>query len=440
MAPVIDQLAKYKNLYFIISALLTVTAFREYSLLFYPFIAAGFYWSSSSKPSKSLLIIYVAYFLVIASHFFLLDDFYWANALFFSAYFFTITSIIGASKSENPKEWLSLFINISAIILFFNNLLGFYQYYIDPWDDAFIGFYGRHGVAMHGLAIINVTLSAWFWYQSYVNLKWFKPLLALYFLVSFIFCFYGVGLIAVVLSLGLVIFLTSKFKNLALISIPCILLLLSVKFIAPNTFDYNVKNIGNTFRAFSDTSELGNVTISRKVLAFRNYGRMVKEEPSILLTGTGAGTWNSRSSFLLNGDYAPNNGVEKLVGVHRHPMAERYIFPLWNSIIVIPLDMDGTRNQPFSSLLTLFAEFGIVFALLILALVVSAYIRLVKNIKRGTTHKPLAIWVLWLFTFIAINMAVDYLFELSEMVWFAIVFTLGLLSVNQKNNAHTYSS
>jgi hypothetical protein len=156
----------------------------------------------------------------------------------------------------------------------------------------------------------------------------------------------------------------------------------------------------------------------------------------LFLTGSGPGTFNSRASFLLNGDYAKSKFLENILGVHTPKYAVIGVYPLWNTELAqASTFMHGTRNQPFSSIIALLAEYGFVFVFLLALFVFKKQTRLVRNITSFLNHETddlqgarlLTMLKLLKFSslFLAILLFTDNYFEYPEIIFlFVMIYKL----------------
>jgi len=164
------------------------------------------------------------------------------------------------------------------------------------------------------------------------------------------------------------------------------LFILGILFFASSrTFSYNYNIMNNTVAMliegdFSDESEM-----PRKLTVFYNYSKVFMDDIKLFLFGTGPGTFNSRTSFLLNGDYS-NNLLVKLMGASQPEYALDNAYALWNRNILSIQFNDGTRNQPFSSVLALLAEYGFIFSLVLLLIVFHKIKGLLSGLHNASIH------------------------------------------------------
>ena len=160
---------------------------------------------------------------------------------------------------------------------------------------------------------------------------------------------YGLGLIVfisavIVYNLSLKTMIKSAIVSLLL----AFLLALSLYYIKPKTFAYNYNNVKLAVSYLKgDIPESEVTTIPRKLIVYKNYYELYVKEPVLFIFGSGPGTFNSRASFLLNGDYSSNKLLRRL-GNNEPKNAKSGAYPLWNSKITsAERHTDGTRNQPF---------------------------------------------------------------------------------------------
>ena len=148
-------------------------------------------------------------------------------------------------------------------------------------------------------------------------------------------------------------------------------------------------------------------------------------ELDIFIFGTGPGSYNSRTSFLLNGEYSKLISSSKNKG-NRPVYAEIDIYPLWNRNITYQYN-DGTRNQPFSSALALVVEYGFLQFLLISLLFYKLIVRLKNNSENPFFFKFLII-------FLIINLFTENYIEYPEFFLLVILMIKIIETDIQKGN------
>lgn len=261
------------------------------------------------------------------------------------------------------------------------DILGaFFYFVVFKGGDEFGYAYGVHFQYVSGLAMMNAVMIlyyALYILESKERISKNTYLWLLFFIISFVFCFFGLGLLCLALAFGFYFCSKVSLKKIiyGFIAISVFVVLLFKS--GTEIIEYNNRNIELAVDAIRNPRLYA--YDARKVLMFSNYIDMIEDEPLLFLTGTGAGGFNSRVSFLLNRD--SNNEFTKIFGHHMPYYHSKNIYPLWNNKIVsFDEHTDGTRNKPFSSLLAILAEGGII----VFFLYISLWIRvLIIFLERG---------------------------------------------------------
>lgn len=324
----------------------------------------------------------------------------------------------------------TLFFNLLLI----NGAIGLVQYVIYQNDDAAIGFYGRSGLQNHGLAILYTFSAVYFYCQKRQPLNTLKILLSV---IYFISCSYGVGMVSVVISAvtALILISKSKIKSAVIVSILTLLLIGGLYVINKTAFMYNV-NILNIFSDSITTIISGYDTqsslIPRKLVAWLNYFRMISENIYLLFTGVGGGGFNSRASFMLNGDYTSVS----FIPVSISQWHQAYIMPLWSKEILSHAYQDGSMNQPFSNFLSILAEYGIFGFTLCIWCLLKIRSFLIKKIP--TTHTKEINALNFIFIFILTEGFLDNIFEYAEIIlpFFMLICWISLKSAPSRFALH----
>lgn len=311
---------------------------------------------------------------------------------------------------------------VAGAVLLLNGLIGYVQYLLNPGDDAAIGIYGRSGLGIHGLAVTYVIaavaiLATW---RSRAATG-----VAIALGTSFLSCTYGMGLVSIAAGLAVATLLTfgihfrAVVKALALLAIAAGML----NYINPTAIRYNLESgrlVVTAIAGITAQADQSSV-VPRKVLAWIGYGRLVADDPELLLFGLGPGTFNSRAAFMLNGDYTSMSALPVSVT----PAHERIIRPLWNSEDLTLQFQDGSMNQPFSSVLGLLSEYGLVAFLCFCV----AFIRLWGSTAACAMDRRNAFLTHFLFSFVAMIGLLDNILEYPEMI---VVLYLAVLSIWQR--------
>src|SRR5690606_26569475 len=170
---------------------------------------------------------------------------------------------------------------------------------------------------------------------------------------------------------------------IALVSLAVVYYLIFL--IKPNVIEYNVANIKKL-----TTFDLNRSP--RKIISFYNYFTSYPRDAKDFLFGSGPGTFNSRSAFMVGSpSYFDKVGFFK--DEDQPYYFKNYAYTLWNeSNTSQALYLDGFRNQPFSSILAFLGEYGFIFTIWFFILYyiyykkVSAGYRLRKSDRRATTY------------------------------------------------------
>jgi hypothetical protein len=354
------------------------------------------------------------------------------NAL--SIYFILPVLLIYFSKPKiadnNHPSYFNYFIKYITIILVFNDCIGFFQYVLHSEDDSFIGFYGLHGLGLHTLSLVNFIIAVYYFF-AYKNEKQKKMnlLLFLFFILSAIFCFYGLGLIVFILTICIYNLSVKNFIKTTLISFLAILLIgFSFYLFRPQTFIYNYNNIKSAalfFNKKNDPKLVGQ--IPRKIILYKNYVHGYTNDIGLFFMGSGPGTFNSRTYFLLNGDYSRTKFLENTFGVHEPKYASEYVHPLWNSKNTSKKDFtDGTRNEPFSSVIAMLAEYGFIVSIFIFGLAYLNYRSLIQKIKSKLSSEqdqlfPYHHYLRFISLFMVLNLFTDNFLEYPEISLFYLL-------------------
>jgi hypothetical protein len=268
--------------------------------------------------------------------------------------------IAETDREIQRRTYFRMMMNALTIIAIINNIPGIIQYIIHPYDDSFVGIYGSFTVSQNGLSILNAIL--FFYHLTVFRFTRKKKHLLLF--IFFIFCcvlgFYGAGQLALIAAI-IITYLRIRMKNFVPLIIFTFLVLgivlLLMKIISPLTYDYNV----NIVRLFLKP---GAENAPRKIEIFLNYIRAYPKDIADFLFGSGPGTFNSRTAFMIGSPtYFNLEFIKSTVQPHYFQF---YAYPLWNASNTGPYD--GFMNQPFTSILAILGEYGLIFALLIILL------------------------------------------------------------------------
>ncbi len=355
-------------------------------------------------------------------------------------------------------QWL---LPILTVVLVVNNSIGLFEFLSsqlnrnDQYDDAFIGFYGRSGTAMHGLSIINAAVATLYLVSfghgsssGWTRTRLLHLALALVLGISSVLCFYGLGLVIWMVMIGLVAVASIRRPAFAGLLVLYGLFMVGISaWSSPKTMAYTVSNINQVTASgkiddWSDTEENENSGKSahndrlarryqhlpRKVQLFGLYYGHYVGHWRLTLLGSGPGTFCSRVTFLLGGDFSTKKWVNDLRPNAQPAFAEAYVLPLWSSKLTSKPYHDGTRNQPFSSVVAMVAEYGWLFALTLIWISSQLVWRSIKNLNSGakttsyTSDQIYIAGIVSISVLLLLHLLVDNLAESSEFLVLLILF------------------
>ena len=326
--------------------------------------------------------------------------------------------------SEN--NLVEKFLKVTTWVMLVNNLIGYFQFYFFinpsiPQDDNFLGLFGDYSLGCNGLVIVNSILFYYYWkkYQANKNRKYLFA--SIFFFISAFHGFYGAGMIVLVIAF---IFSEVRLTVGRLIKATVIIAVLGVSaywlnyFTNPTALAYNQK----VFKRFI---ELNPSNIPRKLLAFYNYGNSYPRHPIDFLFGSGPGTFNSRSAFLVG---SPTYGKFEFLKSDSKPYYFKYFaYTLWNPENTVRYQ-DGFMNQPFSSILAFLGEYGLIITAIILYGIWGNY-RRVRQLARST-QLPEGRMYTFIYKFLTVYLiaflVLDNFLELPEVILF-FLFTIKLI-------------
>lgn len=314
-------------------------------------------------------------------------------------------------------QWIS---KVFILVLIVINMIGgiiWFNIGGDEWGTA----YGTHYEYVHGLAMVNIMIVLYLgikFFSSERNIK--TSFLLLFFCISIFGCQYGLGYICLFTSLLIFLIMMRRFKMLlgAGVVIGLTLFIFSL-----DAFQYERSNILRAERNDGDT---------RKLEMAYDFIDLLKNDTNFLLIGTGAGGYNSRTTLTLS--HGKDNAVKSFLGEVMPPYYSQYIHPLWNdSFVSMESYTDGTRNKPYSSFVSIWAEHGIFFFLIFCGMVFKNF-----QVLYHYRHKNELIfrYLLLLDLFMLISMISHLWLETSEFLVYALIrFTmLAKLKTDNKKN------
>lgn len=363
------------------------TLLRVSLLVIYPLLAlfASAIFRLRVTPTLVLLTIVISISFIsslFAQHFIK----YKMLSLFYMFPFLLLLFSKPAAREKAGFDNLEIFIHCLALIAAFNNVIGLIQVWKNPAsDDSFMGIYSNFSVSLNGLVLLNVCI-ALYYFINYVYNKRFRFLLAAaFFFICGVLGYYGAGLIICLLAMLLCFFrinVVALFKTI-IISIGSILVLYSlIMLIKPSIILYNKANI-QKIATFDVTQG------PRKITSFYNYAISYPKNIKDFLLGSGPGTFNSRSAFMV-GSPSYFTSIPFIKDKNQPYYFKNYAYTLWNESNTSQAQyLDGFRNQPFSSVLAFLGEYGLIFTLL-LGFLYYRYYKDVSNLYKQLQEFPQA--------------------------------------------------
>jgi hypothetical protein len=397
----------------VILALLT-GSFLRISLFFtYPLVAILVLLQFRLK----LMIVVGFLFALVALSFllsFLNGSFleYKAMSLYHMVPFLLLLFAVPSNKSMQESSLLKWFILFLTILALINDVVGAYQFIDHPSDDSFIGIYSRYSLSLYGLVALNTVLFAWYFSLYLETRSKTRLLTSLFFLLATVMGFYGAGLAALLFAFSIAF---SKFK---LISIIKSLLIAVSAFFLLYFLTVWLRPEASTYYKASATKLLSidKKDGPRKLLSYYNYGLGYTSDTKDFLFGSGPGTFNSRSAFVVG---SPSYFTQfSFIKSKQQPFYFKYfIYPLWNETNTSQaLFQDGFRNQPFSSLLTFLGEYGLIFTIFFAIAVYFYFKRVQMPVNNATSSRSLKWLFRFLLFFLLILLVIDNYMEYPEVI------------------------
>lgn len=208
---------------------------------------------------------------------------------------------------------------------------------------------------------------------------------------------------------------------------------LALKITNPRAVEYNTNSITLFFHGLisiiNDQTLLDPAT-PRKLIAWLSYFSLIHEDPIKIITGVGPGTFNSRAAFILNGDYSSLKFIPTSYSIIHF----QTIMPLWSSEILSKAYQDGSMNQPFSSVLAILAEYG----LLAIAIIAYSLSKLRNKACKSAAenNKEKIFYINASFIFILLIGVFDNIYEYPEIVlpFFLLIIWLSKSNEIQKRS------
>ncbi|SFR36405.1 hypothetical protein SAMN04490243_1131 [Robiginitalea myxolifaciens] len=303
---------------------------------------------------------------------------------------------------------------------------------ISNYEDAFTGLYGHGGFGSHTLSLVNLGISVYFLdRKAYLKFA--------FFLLSGIMGFYGLGLLIFLASLGILYFSQIlKYWKVLLVLLICGFIGFGfISLFNARNLDYIEKNIAQSLLIFESydyqeemqkSAEMKITEIPRFLTFLDGASQRVTASPKNALLGVAPGGYNSRTAFYLNGDFVQNEFLLQNFQIQT-PAHTEDIFPLLNRELIQRPFNDGTRNQTFSSFVSVLLEYGLLAGggfLLLFFLGIRRVARMYQGSGPANYIRFLGIYLFVLF------LAQNYL-EYPEVV-FLFLLVVKLAEVDAANN------
>ncbi|HTQ65118.1 MAG TPA: hypothetical protein VMI12_09990 [Puia sp.] len=363
-----------------------------------------------SRNSIYLVMLIVLMWLISFRH-----GFYWRYNFLSLYYYIPFVVLVLAVPAPNESH-LQKFMKAVTIVAAINDIAGIIQYILNPGDDNFVGIYGRFTVSQNGLALINSVLFFYYFILYGKTKKIAHILLASFFIVCSVMGFYGAGMMVLLATLMIFYFkftLKNILKFIFFLSLIGVSVYFLMKMISPKTLEYNI-NIIQKFLVFDPQRS------PRKMVIFYNYAKEYFAHPLDFLFGSGPGTFNSRSAFMVG---SPSYFNAPILKSDHHPFYFiNFAYTLWNPEVVTPYD--GFMNQPFTSILALLGEYGFIVTGFLFFLIFYNYRKFnrITNIRIQGRNKPLAgSFIRFLTIFMVLLIIIDNYIEYPETIALFIV-------------------
>ena len=400
-------------------------------MFIYPFLI-GLIFVAFNLKTTIYQFLFILFLLVVTLSSAIIDGFLNENYLL-SIYLILPTFLLLTSKVKDIRVALNghLFnrvFNYFTIVLAIVNVsaLIYSQFLISGdqnFEDSFTGLYGKEGLGSHTLSIINLGVSVYYFYTK----KTFKFLL---FLICGVLGFYGLGLIVFITAFSLV-FISNIFKywkSILLTLVAAFVVLISIYLINPKNFRYFQKNINYAQLAVNEYSyndemekvhEFKITNVPRFITFVDGAQRRFFSDSKVFILGTSPGSYNSRVAFFFNGDFMTNKFIKNKFK-NRSKYHQKDVFPLLNRDLLARPYNDGTRNQTFSSIISIILEYGFFIGLIYL----TWFFKKIKSIRKETAiiNKPLSQYIKFLGFYLFILFFFQNYLEYPEIVFPIILF------------------
>jgi hypothetical protein len=419
---------------------LSLTLFRPLMILAYPLFVLLLFQGLGLRIQRwviwALLLVALMGLLSMLSEGFFLYNYLLSLYLVFLPVFFASSKPVAHPKMTNQRLF-PYFMKVATYVLLVINVSAvFYSLYMlttdaNP-DDIFTGLYGGSGFGSHSLSIMNMLMAAYYFFQKQYKVFAF-------FFICGILGFYGQGLIIFVLSLGIVLIplLIRNILTVLKIGLGVGLFFVVIYLINPNNLDYirnNTRFLEEIATDYDYVEEMNKMNdfqrtrIPRYVTFMDGSRRLFLSDPKVFLMGTAPGTFNSRVAFYFNGDFLTNSIMREHF-TFRSPYHMEYVFPVLNrGYLKYFMWNDGTRNQPFSSIVSVLLEYGAIAGGVLLFLLFSG----LNRARRSGIGREQRAFMFFLMLYVFFLMFFQYYLEVIEII-FPMLVMAKLMEVDAAN-------
>lgn len=154
-----------------------------------------------------------------------------------------------------------------------------------------------------------------------------------------------------------------------------------------------------------------------------------KESWEIPIIGIGGGNYSSRSAMIVSNEYLSQDIItfpNKCVNEYN----KKYVISKWNKDILSQSYSDGIANQPFSSIITIFGESGLIGLIIIITVLAMIYRLEISRLDNKNAIKG------GFSIFLALSLLLDNYIEYSSIVaiiWIALYYIVIQSRIGIKN-------
>ena len=406
----------------IVLSVLLGTFLRVSLLVIYPlitlFIVAFYRFRITSSFLLILGVALVSFVLSLFGHFYLK---YKLLSLSYMLPFLLLLFCDPAAEKNGRVNYLTIFITCLTLVALVNDITGIVQVIIRPYsDDSFVGIYSQYSLSINGLMLVNAVLFFYYFVSFLARKKYIYLFAAMFFLCCSFLGYYGAGLVIFIIAFILAFFklrITAILRTFSIALVSIALAYFFMYLVKPLALEYNIANI-------KKLAVLDPVRGARKVASFYNYGISYPRNAKDFLFGSGPGTFNSRSAFMV-GSPSYFRLFPIIKDSHQPYYFKNYAYTLWNpNNTQKELYLDGFRNQPFSSVLAFLGEYGLIFTLAFFGLYYHLYRKVAISFRRQQRDAELLVFFRFfkfLIILLPLLLLIDNYYEYPEIMLLVLV-------------------